>query len=140
MRIFELHNKFEKVRYGSVSFPIVPVCLFKNFYGDGFLSSFKYPNVLVLPYCVCACRPISNYPPKFETCKLHWDIYSGFGSGCIPKGRSCRRDIWRVFRFVDFTFCLWVVFFWNNIIDRLLHLLLFIFIFLFLYNYFFKSH
>lgn len=47
---------------------MVPVDFLRNFYGDGFLSPFRWPKVLVFPYWLWAWRPISNSPPKLATC------------------------------------------------------------------------
>lgn len=54
---------------GSSSLPMVPVFILVKFWGDGFLSPFKCPKVLVWPYSVWACRSLLNWPARLPI----WD-------------------------------------------------------------------
>ena len=99
---------------------MVPVCFFKKLSGDEFLSPFKWPNDFVWPNWVWAWSPTSNYPPRLATFDKNY-VYSWFWGGEVTKsGTGGRNGRWE-FGFINSSFGRWVVFLWDDVVDRLLH-------------------
>ena len=112
---------------GRVSLPMVPVCFFIKLSGTGFRSPLTWPKVLVSPYSVWAWSPTANYPPRLEFW-IDKKRYKRFRCGVVAEGRAGGFDVGWEFWFVEGFFGGWVVFLGDNVVDGLLHLLLFLFL------------